>query len=139
MTETTTRKTKRVIELEALLETANQRIADLTTQLAAALEGQDARREVPELVIAQIVTNRDLAAPKVVELRVGDIVLRKPDGTVVVPAKNTAEVGGKHVASSYFVPGLNLRFDRMGQSNMPAPAAATFIERARATGWVPAE
>lgn len=122
-------------------EKLQAQVDSLTAQLAAALEVKDSRREVPELVIAQIVTNRDMANLAAVELRVGDLIVRAPDGAIVTPSKSTVEVDGKRVATSYSVKLGNSRqrFDRNGQVHLTAEAARSFVERAQAVGWTPAE
>jgi hypothetical protein len=147
MTETTkTRVTPRERKLQAELDTANKivdahvaTIAALIAQLERAVTGQDSRREVPELVTAQIVTNRDPKNLQATELRVGDVVLTAPNGVIVTPAKRVVEVEGKRVPSSYRIPQLRHSFDRSGQMHMPAPAAKSFVEEAQAMGWVPAK
>lgn len=147
MTTKTPRVTPRERELQAELDIANQivdahvaTITALIAQLERAVAGQDTRREVPELVTAQIVTNRDPKNLQAVELRVGDIIMRAPDGVIVTPAKRViTNEAGKRVPSSYRVSKLRHSFDSTGQMHMPDDAAKSFIATAQAMGWVPAE
>lgn len=129
-------KTKVRTNWKQLYEAEVRKNDALTQQLAEALAKKDSvRRDVPELTVAQVITNRDLSNLRAIELHVGDIVLRAPDGTVVRPAKNTIELDGKRVPSSNLVPSLRQRFDAHGQAHLPN--AQRFIEAAKAVGWVP--